>query len=141
MTQEQADLCLTGRRIMPENGQITEEIRYFLQFYESLAPRVFLSYEREAWYARESEGFRVTFDENILWRDTDLSLGCGVYGTGILPPGHALMEIKTPGSIPLWMVKALSEEAIRKVPFSKYGRAYQDMYSLWQQEGKSEVGF
>ena len=141
MTQEQADLCLTGRRIMPENGQITEEIRYFLQFYESLAPRVFLSYEREAWYARESEGFRVTFDENILWRDTDLSLGCGVYGTGILPPGHALMEIKTPGSIPLWMVKALSEEAIRKVSFSKYGRAYQDMYSLWQQEGKNAVGF
>ena len=98
-------------------------------------------YEREAWYARESEGFRVTFDENILWRDTDLSLGCGVYGTGILPPGHALMEIKTPGSIPLWMVKALSEEAIRKVSFSKYGRAYQDMYSLWQQEGKNAVGF
>ena len=42
-------------------------------------------------------------------------------------PGQTLMEIKTPGGIPLWMVKVLSEEGIRKTTFSKYGNAYETM--------------
>lgn len=120
---------LAGRRAAPETGQITEELDYFLQFYRTLAPRVFLSYEREAYYTKEPGEFRVTFDENILWRETDLSLGKGIYGTPILKRGQTLMEIKTPGSIPLWMVKALSEEEIRKTSFSKYGNAYTEIYN------------
>lgn len=71
----------------------------------------------------------MTFDENILWRETDLSLGKGIYGDAILKPGQALMEIKTPGGIPLWMVKVLSEEGIRKTSFSKYGNAYTEIYN------------
>ena len=67
----------------------------------------------------------MTFDENILWRQTDLSLEKGIYGEAILQPGQTLMEIKTLGSIPLWMVEVLSKEEIRKTSFSKYGNAYQ----------------
>lgn len=109
----------------PVHSQITEEIDYFLEFYGNLAPKVFLSYEREAYYTREPSEFRVTFDENILWRDTDLSLEKGIYGEAILQPGQTLLEIKTPGNIPLWMVDVLSKEEIRKTSFSKYGNAYQ----------------
>ena len=109
----------------PTHSQITEEIDYFLEYYGTLAPKVFLSYEREAYYTKEPGEFRVTFDENILWRETDLSLEQGIYGTAILQPGMTLMEIKTPGSIPLWMVDVLSREEIRKTSFSKYGNAYQ----------------
>jgi len=76
------------------------------------------------------------FDENILWRDTDLSLGKGIYGEAILQPGQTLMEIKTPGNIPLWMVEVLSKEQIRKTSFSKYGNAYQ---MIWKKEkGESQ---
>lgn len=120
---------LAGRRAAPETSQITEEIDYFLQFYQTLTPKVFLSYEREAYYTRKPGDFRVTFDENILWRETDLSLGKGIYGTPILKQGQTLMEIKTPGSIPLWMGKVLSEEEIRKTSFSKYGNAYTEIYN------------
>lgn len=120
---------LAGRRAAPETSQITEEIDYFLQFYQTLTPKVFLSYEREAYYTREPGDFRVTFDENILWRETDLSLGKGIYGAPILKQGQTLMEIKTPGSIPLWMGKVLSEEEIRKTSFSKYGNAYTEIYN------------
>lgn len=120
---------LAGRRTAPEKSQITEEIDYFLQFYRTLAPRVFLSYEREAYYTREPGQLRVTFDENILWRETDLSLGKGIYGTSILKQGQTLMEIKTPGNIPLWMVNVLSGEEIRKTSFSKYGNAYTEIYN------------
>lgn len=120
---------LAGRRATPDRSQITEEIDYFLRFYRTLQPRVFLSYEREAYYTRKPGEFRVTFDENILWRETDLSLEKGVYGTPILKQGQTLMEIKTPGNIPLWMVKVLSEEEIRKTSFSKYGNAYTEIYN------------
>lgn len=120
---------LAGRKAAPDKSQIAEEIDYFLQFYGTLAPKVFLSYEREAYFTGKPSEFRVTFDENILWRETDLSLEKGVYGTPILKQGQTLMEIKTPGSIPLWMVKLLSEEEIRKTSFSKYGNAYTEIYN------------
>lgn len=125
LTQSQAADYLAGRIQAPAPGQITEEIDYFLEFYRTLAPKVFLSYEREAYFTREPSDFRVTFDENILWRETDLSLQKGIYGESILKPGQTLMEIKTPGNIPLWMVKVMSQEEIRKTSFSKYGNAYE----------------
>lgn len=126
---------LAGRAPAPQENQITEEIDYFLQFYNGLVPKVFLSYEREAFYTREPSEFRVTFDENILWREGDLSLEKGIYGAAILQPGQSLMEIKTPGSIPLWMARVLSEEQIRKTSFSKYGNAYIEIYN--REKGES----
>lgn len=128
IAEGQAMEYLAGAAPAPIHTHITEEIDYFLQFYQTLAPRVFLSYEREAFYTREPGEFRVTFDENILFREEDLSLGCGIYGEALLEPGYTLMEIKTPGGIPLWMVKALTEEKLHKTSFSKYGSAYQTMF-------------
>lgn len=75
--------------------QITHEIDYFMEQYPVLKPRVFISYEREAFYAKEDDDFRVTFDENILWRKEALTLHEKVYGTPILEEGQVLMEIKT----------------------------------------------
>lgn len=127
MERQLAEGYLAGEIPAPEASQIVAETDYFLQFYKDLSPKVFLSYEREAYYTKEPGEFRVTFDENILWRQQDLSLGKGVYGEAILQPGQTLMEIKTPGNIPLWMVKVMSEEGIRQTSFSKYGNAYQEI--------------
>lgn len=107
--------------------QISEEIDYFLDYYETLHPAVFLSYEREAFFSKDKSDFRVTFDDTILCRQEDLSLESEVYGTPILPEGMVLMEIKCSGGIPLWMTKVLSKEHIYKTSFSKYGTAYQTM--------------
>ena len=120
---------LAGRIPAPKPCQITDEIDYFCRFYETLAPKVFLSYEREAYFEKDGGGFRVTFDENILWRTTDLSLEAGVYGENLLRPGETLMEIKTPGGIPLWMVDVLTEQRLHKTSFSKYGNAYMTMFA------------
>ncbi|MCM1468250.1 MAG: polyphosphate polymerase domain-containing protein [Alistipes sp.] len=124
-TQKTAEEYLAGADFLSPKTQITAEVDYFLHFYENLAPRVFLSYEREAYFTKEPGAFRVTFDENILWRETDLTLKTDVYGETILNPGEVLMEIKTSDSIPLWLTGVLSEENIRKTSFSKYGSAYQ----------------
>lgn len=107
--------------------QISDEIDYFLRFYKTLHPTVFLSYEREAFYARDGSEYRVTFDDNILCRQEDLSLQSEVYGTSILPEDKVLMEIKCSGGIPLWMTQILSQEKIYKTSFSKYGTAYKTM--------------
>lgn len=108
----------------PVNTQISREIDYFINFYCKLNHTVFLSYEREAYYDKGGGDFRVTFDDNILCRETDVNLCSTTYGTPILPEGKVLMELKCSGGIPLWMVEVLSRERIYKTSFSKYGTAY-----------------
>ena len=107
-----------------DGSQISSEIEYFMDHYKTLHPVVFLSYEREAYYAIDGADFRVTFDDTILCRQADLSLESEAYGTQILPEGMVLMEIKCSGGIPLWMTRMLSKEKIYKTSFSKYGTAY-----------------
>lgn len=109
----------------PENSQIAREIDYFLHFYETLRPVIYLSYEREAYYSLSGDDFRVTFDDHILCRRDGLSLLKEPGGTPLLPQGKILMEIKTSAAIPLWMTRALTEERIFKTSFSKYGTAYE----------------
>ena len=106
------------------DSQIASEINYALKIYENLAPAVLLSYEREAFYAKNNHEFRVTFDRNILWRDYDLSLDKGIFGTPILEDQKVLMEVKTDGAIPGWMVDFLTANKLYKTSFSKYGTAY-----------------
>ena len=112
------------RSACPVNTQVSREIDYFIDFYGKLQPTVFLSYEREAYYDRSGGDFRVTFDDNILSRQSDVSLSSPIYGVPILPDGKVLMELKCSGGIPLWMVEVLSRERIYKTSFSKYGTAY-----------------
>ncbi len=116
-----------GKNHCHKDTQISAEVDYFLQFYGSLHPAVFLSYEREAYFAKDGSDFRVTFDDNILCRREDISLEAAVYGTPLLRSGQVLMEIKCYGGIPMWMTSVLSRERIYKTSFSKYGTAYQTM--------------
>ena len=111
-------------KVSPVDTQISREIDYFIDFYGKLKPTVFLSYEREAYYDKSGGDFRVTFDDHILSRQTDVNLCSTTYGTPILPEGKVLMELKCSGGIPLWMVEVLSRERIYKTSFSKYGTAY-----------------
>lgn len=112
---------------LPVTSQIANEIEYFRAYYGTLKPAVFLSYEREAYYALDGGDFRVTFDENILYRDEDISLGSEIYGEPLLGKDQTLMEIKTSGGIPLWMSHTLAQMHLYKTSFSKYGSAYQRM--------------
>jgi len=125
LSEHDAMLWLSGKAECPYDTQISREINYFMHFYGKLTPKVFLSYEREAYYERNGGDFRITFDENILARDSDLTLCSLPYGEPILENGRTLMELKCSGGIPLWMTEVLSREQIFKTPFSKYGAAYQ----------------
>ena len=133
LPQAQAEACLDRRMHLPDS-QIGREIAYALAFYRELEPAVFLSYEREAFFQRDGGDFRVTFDENIRYRQTELTRDSEAWGKPLLQPDQVLMELKTSGGLPLWMVCALSRQKIFKVSFSKYGAAYQDIF-LTKQKG------
>ena len=126
MPQLQAENALIGKAALPDS-QIGSEITYALDFYQNLQPSVFLSYEREAFFEKNGGDFRVTFDENICYRQSELTLNSAPWGMPILKPDQVLMELKTSGGLPLWMVQALSKEKIFKASFSKYGTAYKDI--------------
>lgn len=127
LPEKEAMEWLERKNQCEKKTQISEEIDYFLDYYETLHPAAFLSYEREAYYSEDGTDFRVTFDDNVLFREDDLSLGAEVYGTSLLPEGMVLMELKCSGGIPLWMTQVLSEEKIYKTSFSKYGTGYRNI--------------
>lgn len=124
LCERDAMLWLRREKVCPVYTQISREIDYFIKFYRKLKPSVFLSYEREAYYDKGGGDFRVTFDDTILCRQTDINLCSSVYGEPILPSDKVMMELKCSGGIPLWMADVLSRERIYKSSFSKYGTAY-----------------
>lgn len=106
------------------SSQVEQEIVYFIKHYPGISPAMYISYDRKAFYAIENPDIRITFDENILWRDSDLSLTSDIYGQSILDNTESIMEIKCVNAMPLWLTKALTKNKIYKTSFSKYGRAY-----------------
>ena len=126
MPKAAAEGWIDRGNVIPFKSQITSEIDYFLEFYEGIGAKVFLSYEREAYSDGKDPEFRLTLDENILARNTDLDLGSDIWGASLLPDGTTLMEVKISRAMPLWMAQFLSENNISKVSFSKYGAYYKN---------------
>ena len=65
------------------DGQILHEIDWFQHLWHT-SPKVFLAYDRMAFFSPEEEELRITFDHNIRWRDTQLSLSDGDWGYPLL---------------------------------------------------------
>ena len=103
-----------------DDDQISKELKYFRDYYQNLEPKILLLYDREAY---NLDRLRVTFDTNIRYRLNDLNLSTSLEGN-LLDEGLIMMEVKTIHSIPLWLVKLLSDNHIYKTSYSKYGTAY-----------------
>lgn len=127
LPEEQVRESFTSNQPLPVNSQIGDEVQYFRQYYGRLEPKVFISYEREAYYSLDGSDFRITFDENIRYRDFDVTLCHEPYGRLLMDEEHCLMEIKTSGGIPLWMSHVLTQKQLFKTSFSKYACAYKNM--------------
>jgi len=105
-------------------NQVLHEIDYFKQLY-NVKPATYLSYDRLAYFAKDDEEFRITFDKNIVSRRHDLKMELGSYGEKLLPDDVTLMEVKIIGSLPMWCSRLFSELRIFPKGFSKYGYDYQ----------------
>lgn len=105
------------------NAQVLNEIEYFLKVYQ-LEPKVYIAYDRQAYFSNGNHDLRITFDNNIRSRRTDLRLESGDYGDLLLDGDLWLMEIKSDKSIPVWLSTLLSDHKLYKSSFSKYGTEY-----------------
>ena len=104
-------------------GQVFEEIDYLIRR-KSLKPKIVICYDREAYYGNDDKEFRLTFDGNIRYRRDDLDLRSGDHGERLTTQPFRVMEVKSAGAIPLWLVKILSEQKIYHGSFSKYGSIF-----------------
>ena len=105
------------------NKQVLKEIEYFLQVYR-LKPKVYLAYDRIAYFEKYNNDLRISFDKNIRTRRYDVALEDGDYGEALLPDGVYLMEVKTSKAMPLWLTDMLAKYNIKKRSFSKYGTEF-----------------
>lgn len=109
--------------IPPCDSQIMREIDYAMRLYRP-SPAAVVSYEREAFTAKDAPELRLTFDTGVRFRTDRLSLSEGSAGEKLLPDGTVLLEVKSTGGMPLWLTGALDANGIFPSPFSKYGAAY-----------------
>ncbi len=105
------------------NEQVLHEIVYFLHNYK-LKPKVYLAYNRIAYFEKGNPDLRISFDTDIRARRYDVHLEDGDYGERLLGDDMYLMEIKTARAMPLWLAHTLTELGIHRRSFSKYGTEF-----------------
>ncbi len=105
------------------DSQVVDEISDFLARYPS-KPKVYISYERVAYFDQNDMDFRISFDTRILTRRNNIDFYDSDYGTALIPEKKYIMEIKLSKAMPLWMCDILSKNKIYKTSFSKYGTEF-----------------
>lgn len=108
-----------------KSQQILSEIDYYINMYKPY-PRIYIAYEREALIGINNKNLRITFDKNIRYRQSALSLRNDDEGTKILDDDKCIMEIKILGAMPVWLSQLLTSMKIYPQSFSKYGYCYQN---------------
>lgn len=104
--------------------QIERELAYTISFYDDILPSVYISYDRTSFCGVDDPHFRLTFDNNLIYREQELSLDKGIWGEKLLDSGVYIMEVKFPNSMPLWFSDILDEMKIFPTTYSKYGTIY-----------------
>ncbi|MBQ8600567.1 MAG: polyphosphate polymerase domain-containing protein [Clostridia bacterium] len=92
---------------------------------QNLRPRIYLAYDRVAYYAKDDHEVRITFDENIRYRWNRLDLTLGDEGCTLYPMEQHLLELKVNEGMPIWLSDILTDLKIYPVSFSKYGKIYE----------------
>lgn len=108
-----------------KSNQIMNEIDYYINYYD-LKPAIYIAYDRKSYCGKNNSDLRITLDTNLRSRNSDLRLELGDAGKKYFKNKYYIMEIKTLGAMPLWLVRALSELNIFPSSFSKYGKIYEE---------------
>ena len=109
--------------------QIARELAYLMDYYK-LEPKIMVMSDRIAFKGKAEAEFRLTFDENLRFREDNLSFRKGSKGEKYFPTTNEpkkciIMEVKTMSAMPPWFVNELSRLKIYPSRFSKYGKIYQ----------------
>jgi hypothetical protein len=115
---------LASREIEKNNDiQIATEIDYLINHF-NLEPKILVMYHRESY--KGDDDLRVTFDEKLKYRNNNLKFSHSkndkIY---FKDKRNIIMEIKAHGYLPLWLVRAMSENKVYPTQFSKIGKIYE----------------
>lgn len=129
-----SDAALAAAALSPVTRQIARELEVAMDRWLPLVPSMGIACDRVAWAYRpemfqEREGdelfdseLRITFDDCLEYLD------CHRFRSPwrpIIESSESVMEIKSAGPSPPWLVEVLSAERIYPASFTKYGNAYQ----------------
>lgn len=129
-----SDAALAAATLSPATRQIARELEAAMGRWLPLVPSMGIACDRVAWAYRpemfqEREGdelfgseLRITFDDCLEYLD------CHCFHSPwrpIIESSESVMEIKSAGPYPPWLVEVLSAERIYPASFTKYGNAYQ----------------
>ena len=129
-----SDAALAAAALSPATRQIARELEAAMDRWLPLVPSMGIACDRAAWAYRpemfqEREGdelfdseLRITFDDCLEYLD------CHRFRSPwrpIIESSESVMEIKSAGPYPPWLVEILSAERIYPASFTKYGNAYQ----------------
>ncbi|MER0122703.1 polyphosphate polymerase domain-containing protein [Streptococcus sp. ZJ93] len=104
--------------------KVTSELATLRKRYGQMKPKMYISYDRVSFKGKEDKKVRLTVDQNLLYRDHQVDVMLGKYGSALLDPDKVIMEIKVPDEQPAWLIVLLEKYQIEKQSFSKYGNAY-----------------
>ncbi|MBM7636257.1 polyphosphate polymerase domain-containing protein [Streptococcus saliviloxodontae] len=127
--KECVDWLLAGSsRLKEVDPALAEEIASLHERYGSLKPIMFISYNRfsmkEKQHIKGQGKVRVTIDQDLVYRDKNVSLLEGRYGNPLLDEDYVIMEVKSPGEQPQWLEDILNTYGLTRGKFSKYSTAY-----------------
>lgn len=105
--------------------QVISEIDYMIRRL-GLEPKVAIFYDRRAFFGKDDPELRLTLDGNVRYRLDDLDLRNGTDGVRLSAQPYCVMEVKSAGTIPLWLAGILSDMALYPGSFSKYGSVYRE---------------
>lgn len=129
-----SDAALAAAALSPVTRQIARELEAAMDRWLPLVPSMGIACHRVAWAYRpemleereDDELFdselRITFDDCLEYLD------CHRFRSPwrpIIESSESVMEIKSAGPYPPWLVEVLSAERIYPASFTKYGNAYQ----------------
>lgn len=129
-----SDAALAAAALSPATRQIARELEAAMDRWLPLVPSMDIACDRVAWAYRpemlkereDDELFdselRITFDDCLEYLD------CHCFHSPwrpIIESSESVMEIKSAGPYPPWLVEVLSAERIYPASFTKYGNAYQ----------------
>jgi hypothetical protein len=125
----------TGGEMPGCDPQIRREIVRFFCTYPNLEPKAYIGYDRIALAGiGAEESLRVTFDQNISYREDDLFLWSDKPVKLVMAENPIVMEVKVSHAVPLWLASLLSEYGLYKTSISKYGTYYRNYVAKELQE-------